>query len=173
MIDYNYGQGPSFFTDSCIGGYGFWCQQDWQAGYFSSSFSPDLTGVDISHNHWVNVHITDMSASENISVLELIPIWLGLRRCSNRWRDLHVWCYTDNLSVKHMINKGCSSNNLCMVLLREIFWICARENIFLTARHVPGHLNVLADALSRIIFTNDLSIMQKFSLCCSEGFDPG
>lgn len=170
MIEFNFGQGPSFFTDSCIAGYGFWCQQDWQAGYFNSALIPISSYADPIHGHWVNVHITDISASENIAVLELIPIWLGLLRCAKQWRDLHVLCHTDNQSVMFMINKGCSNNLLCMVLLRDIFWICAKENIHLTARHIRGDLNVLADALSRVFFTNDLRFLYEFSLCCSERF---
>lgn len=167
MVKYNYGEGPSFFTDACIAGYGFWTSQDWQAGYYDSKCTPDIGFLNPDHSHWVNVHIEDISSSENISVLELIPIWLGLKRCSHKWRDLHVLCHTDNLSVKFMINKGCSSNKLCMVILRDIFWICATNNIYLTARHIPGQSNTLADLLSRIIFNNDLSFLNQFSLCCS------
>lgn len=165
MVKYNYGDGPSFYTDSCLAGYGLWVEDDWQAGYFNSELSTDTSRFSPKHNHWLNVHLDQETPS--INVLELIPVWLSLRRCGGNWRDSHVVCYTDNSSVKYMVNKGSSTNELCMVLLRDTFWLCAVNNIYLTARHIAGSSNVLADLLSRIIFTNDLTFMEQFSLCCS------
>lgn len=166
MIKFNYGQGPSFYSDACLAGYGFWVDYDWQAGYYGTEFCPNISHLVPDHNHWVNVHVED-DYSANINVLELIPIWLCLKRRAADWRNTHVVCHTDNNSVKYMINKGSSSNKICMVLIRDIFWMCADNNIYLTARHIPGTANVLADLLSRIIFTNDVSILAQFGLCCS------
>lgn len=165
MVKYNYGEGPSFYTDSCLSGYGLWVGQDWQAGYFGCNSSPDTSTLCPDHGHWVNVHLDHESPS--INILELVPVWLSLKRCGSNWRDSHVVCFTDNSSVKHMVNKGSSSNELCMVLLRDIFWLCAVNNIYLTARHISGSSNILADLLSRIVFTNDLTFIDQFSLCCS------
>lgn len=165
MTKYNFGQGPWFCTDSCMGGYGLWHGSDWQSGYFNVSNSPDLTGLDPTHVHWMNIHVGDDSS--NINVLELIPVWLGVRRFAEIWGDYHVVCFTDNANVMTMVNKGVSSNSTCMCIIRDIFWICALHNIHLTARHIAGSHNVLADILSRIIFTNDLSVTGDFHLCCS------
>lgn len=137
------------------------------AGYFDSTFSPDLTGLNQHHDHWVNVHMEDEMAG-NINILELIPVWLAMKRSAPKWKNSHVICYTDNSSVKFMVNKGSSSSKYCMVLLRDLFWICAKNNIHLTARHVSGVDNVLADLLSRLIFTNNFCTLKEFSLCCSE-----
>lgn len=167
MVKYNYGQGPYFTTDACIAGYGLWSDQDWQAGLYDSSLSPDISFLNPVHSHWVNVHLQDVSSANNINVLELIPIWLSLVRWGHIWRDLHAVCFTDNTSVMFMVNKGISANSSCMVLLRDIFWRCAINNIHLTARHVPGNVNVIADLLSRVKFTHDFSFLDQFSLCCS------
>lgn len=173
MVMYNYGQGPCFSTDACIAGYGLWSNHDWQAGYFDSSSSPVVSSLNSDHNHWVNVHLHDVKSSSNINVLELIPVWLSLVRWGHIWRDLHAVCFTDNSSVMCMINKGVSTNDLCMVLLRDIFWRCAINNIFLTARHVPGSLNTIADLLSRVRFNEDLSFLDEFLFCCStQRIDP-
>lgn len=166
MIQYNHGIGPSFCTDASFSGYGLWSNVDWQAGHFNTCSSPDLTGLDANHGHWVNVHI-DEASSSNINVLELVPIWLCIKRLSHYWRDFHVICYTDSASVLGMVNKGCSSNDECMVLLRDIFWWCAIYNIHLTPRHIPGHDNIISDALSRVGTMGDLSVIERFSLCCS------
>lgn len=174
MVKYNHGQGPTFFTDSCLSGYGFWLDNDWQAGYFDASITPDLSFIEPSHSHWVNVE--DDGSSPNINVLELVPVWLCLKRHFHSWRDLHILCRTDNRNVQYMINKGCSSNKLCMAILRDIFWICASEihlYIHLSALHIAGRENVIADILSRVCFSNDLSVLNKYGLCCCSSYSSG
>lgn len=174
MIKYNHGVGPAFYTDACLRGYGLYSEGDWQAGYFNAFSGPDTSKLDVGHGHWVNVHIQDQPSATNINVLELIPVWLCIRRWSHNWRNLHVVCYTDNTSVLAMLNKGCGSKDQCMVLLRDIFWYCANYNMHLTARHISGIENVIADRLSRIAFTDDMSVINQFSLCCSDyTWDPG
>lgn len=167
MIQANHGAGPSFFTDACLSGYGCWEARDWQAGYYNVSVTPNLSTVEQSHKHWVNVHIDDHDSQSNINVLELIPVWLYLKRRASEWRDLHVLCRCDNISVQFAINNGYSSNKISMALLRDIFWVCATENIHLSALHIPGSENKLADALSRICFSNSIAVLNEFDLCCS------
>lgn len=176
MIQHNFGQGPNFFTDSCLRGYGFWSGADWQAGYFDSLNSPGIQSLDHSHDHWVNVHIEDVQQSNNINVLELVPVWLCLKRNAKKWSNLHVICYTDNSSVRSMVNKGCSTNHYCMALIRDIFWICVEHNVHLTSRHIPGKENIIADLLSRIFVNDDVAVIGDYPLCCSDrvmqgGFD--
>lgn len=109
MIPFNYGQGPSFNTDSCL------------AGYFNTLITPDISSLNSSHAHWVNVHVEDANSASNINVLELVPVWLCVKRNKHLRCDLHVVCFTDNQSVLQMINKGRSSNNECMTMLRDMF----------------------------------------------------
>lgn len=141
MVSYNYGHGPSFFTDSCLAGYGMWSLSDWQAGYFNTSTTPDTSSLIPEHFHWMNIHVDDANSANNINVLELVPVWLSVKRNQHLWRDLHVLCFTDNQSVLQMINKGHSSNSNCMTMLRDIFWDCAKGNIHLTARYIPSKEN--------------------------------
>lgn len=167
MVSYNYGLGPSFYTDACIAGYGMLTDNDWQAGYFNSRVTPDLSRLNPSHSHWMNVHVASADSASNINILELVPIWLCLKRNAHRWNNLHILCFTDNQSVWHMINKRHSINDECMILLRDLFWDCAVNNIHLTSRYIPGKDNHLADMLSRIFFTNDILFICDFLLCCS------
>lgn len=167
MVSYNYGMGPCFYTDSCIAGYGLWSDLDWQAGYFNASITPNISSLDPSHHHWMNIHVASEDSASNINVLELIPVWLCIKRNAHLWSNLHVICYTDNQSVFYMVNKGHSSNSECMRLIRDLFWDCASHNLHLTCRFIPGRDNHLADFLSRIFFTNDVSFIADFSLCCS------
>lgn len=40
MIQANLGQGPIFYTDASLNGYGLWSCTEWQAGYFITSVNP-------------------------------------------------------------------------------------------------------------------------------------
>ena len=55
------------------------------------------------------------------------------------------------VSVVSYINKegGMKSGSLCALLWRLMLW-CNQRQIVLRARHIPGHLNVIADKLSRL-----------------------
>ena len=162
----NNGDGHLFSTDSCLKGYGILSDFDWQAGYFNSDELPKLeSNCDQSHGHWLNVKVGDAT---NINFLELVPVWLALVRYSESWKDSHVLCLTDNTQVVAMLRKGHSVNKLCMTLLRRIFWICAKNNIYLTPKHIAGHLNVIPDLLSRICISNDMYDISQYYVCCSE-----
>ena len=152
------------FTDSCLEGYGLVVGTDWQAGFFNSSSLPQ--GHDLlaqCHKHWENVCVVDQT---NINYLELMPVVAALRRYAPHWKDLHAIIFSDNTQVVSMINKGVSANADCMDHIREMFWITAGNNIYLTARHIPGFLNILPDMLSHVYHNNSLEFLQGFDLCC-------
>lgn len=64
--------------------------------------TPNVSNVIPSHSHWVNVHVKDEDSASNINVLELIPVWLSLKRSAHKWCDLHVLCFMDNQSVLYV-----------------------------------------------------------------------
>ena len=105
---------------------------------------------------------------KNINILELIPVWLSLLRWGKYWVGNHVVCMTDNTQVMAMLNKGVSSNVLCMDIIRAIFWLCAVFNIHISARHVAGVDNVYADFLSRLSVSNSVLNTLPMSFCCSD-----
>ena len=151
-------------TDSCLKGYGLVIGSDWQAGFFNSSVTPNGMGSILKdHMHWQNISVPDQT---NINYLELIPVLQALHRKSDQWSDSHVIVFSDNTQVVSMVNKGISSNTVCMHCIREMFWIAARHNIYLTARHIPGSLNTLPDLLSRIGESNSLECLISYGLCC-------
>ena len=115
-----------------------------------------------SDYHWYNVDVPDVS---KIYYLELIPVHVGLLRLASSCRDHHLLCYTDDTQVLCMINKGTRVNPHAMELLREIFW---DSDIHLTAKHIPGSSNVIADYLSRLSSNTSLSNFPA-CLCCSVG----
>ena len=124
----NYGEGFVFSSDSCLQGYGLMSGTDWQAGYFNSSDLPaSIEKCEQSHQHWINVEVCE---ERKMNYLELVPVWLALDRYADVWRDSHVLCLSDNTQVVAMLRKGHSVNKSCMELLRRIFWICVKNNIY-------------------------------------------
>ena len=91
---------------------------------------------------------------QDISVLELYPIVLGVHLWAGRLKNKRVLFYSDNESVIHVINKQTSKHKgllaLLVCLVRQLVLICLSQNIYFKARHVPGRHNVLADSLSRL-----------------------
>ena len=164
LVQHNYGQGPTFCTDSSFSGYGIIMGDDWHAGYFNRNDLPCGHNMLIpAHSHWVNYYLDEM----NINVLELFPILLAARLHGHEWINQHVICFSDNTQVVSCINRGTSINPCSMGMLREIFWLSATHNFHLTCRHIRGEDNFLPDLLSRIQVSNSLSRLTLFNLCCS------
>ena len=66
-----------------------------------------------------------------------------------KWQNRSVLCRCDNAAAVHIINSGTSSDPYAMALTRCLHFITARFNIALSAVHLPGPENALADVLSR------------------------
>jgi hypothetical protein len=66
------------------------------------------------------------------------------------WENHKVIIPTDSTTAKAYINKGTSRNKLVMEALRSLFWLSIAYNFEIKAVHLPGHLNIVADAISRL-----------------------
>ena len=126
-----------------LNGYGI--VTGWQAGFFNSEF------CESSHGHWYNVQVDH---TENINYLELVPIWLALVRFAKSWENSSVLRLTDNIQVVAALKVGQSQNKSSMVLLRKIFWICAKYNIYITSRHFCSSNKVSVTYIQPLTCTN-------------------
>ena len=90
-------------------------------------------------------------SSLHISILELKAVLLALREFLDEVQNRIVLIVTDNSTVVAYINKeeGMRSGALCALLWRLLAW-CDQHGVTLSARHIPGRLNVVADKLSRL-----------------------
>ena len=163
VIDRNWGEGPTIYSDASFSGYGAIFDEDWIGGFFNSTDLPKFTCDSCHSFHWFNIHVPEIN---NINYLELIPVYLAVMLLAPSCRDSHIVCYTDNTQVVAMVNKGTSVNDSAMVLLRELFWLSVIFNLHVTARHIPGKLNVSADYISRVSTNMNLSDFPS-KLCCS------
>ena len=88
----------------------------------------------------------------NINVLELIAVLLAMRRWSYCLINCRVILYCDNLQVCYNLAKDKTKNDLSNQCLRDIFWICISNNIYISPSYIPSSANIYADYLSRTVF---------------------
>ena len=134
---------------------------DWDGGYFFDlpdwAPVPDLfLATDASGSteygvfylgEWFDGSWSVAQQSQSIAYKELFPIVLSCCIWRDRWRNLRVQFNCDNQSVVAIINSGTSRDSHIMKLVRELFLRAARLNFTITAKHVPGKDNGIADAL--------------------------
>ena len=140
--------------------------------------------TDASNEGW-GAHLGDYMAkgvwleSESalhINLLELEAVLLALKRFERLCCNQIVLVCTDNTTVVSYINKegGMKSGSLCALLWRLMLW-CNQRQIVLRARHIPGHLNVIADKLSRfnqVIQTEWSLLPEVFARICRRWHRP-
>ena len=88
-------------------------------------------------------------AGENIAAKELVPIAVACAIWGPAWHQQQVLVLCDNMAVVQVISARSSRDRTLMHLLRCIHFFCAANDFKLRAEHIPGHLNILADAISR------------------------
>ena len=86
----------------------------------------------------------------HINRLELEAVALALQAFLPQAKGRHIRLQMDNTTVACYLNKqgGARSTTLSARAEELLLW-CANQSISLSARHIPGKLNILADALSR------------------------
>ena len=133
---------------------------------------PDLKiNCDASTKGWGGVHNGESTGGQwsfdenllHINVLELKAILLGLQSFFKECKSVHIRIETDNTTALAYINKlGGVQSMQCHRVAKDI-WIWAIEkNIHLSAVHLPGSENVLADKASRVFDENT-----EWTLCNS------
>ena len=88
---------------------------------------------------------------DHINVLEMKAGLFGLRSSSEALRNTHVKLNMDSTTaVAYLRNMGGSTSRKCNALAHTVWEFCQKHQIWLSAPHLPGHLNVLADEKSRV-----------------------
>ena len=87
--------------------------------------------------------------SINIATKELVPIILALGVWGKRWRNQYVLIRCDNRAIVDILQAKTSKDSIIMHMLRCLHFLCATQEIRITATHIAGADNGPADALSR------------------------
>lgn len=114
--------------------------------------------TDASTNGW-GAHVNSLKAegvwsrqqgSLHINNLELLAVRLALEQFQQALQGSTVLVMTDNTTVVGQLRNqgGTHSHELYLITRSLLLWADSLQ-ISLQARHIPGHLNVIADQLSR------------------------
>ena len=120
----------SVFTDSCDVAAGGTFEGDW----FYLNWELDWPFV-------ANLHINSK---------EILAVFLAVCRWAPCWRNKRICIQSDNTFTVASINRGTSRNPFIMWCLRILFWLSATYNFHITARHIRGYSNMVADGISRL-----------------------
>lgn len=113
--------------------------------YFTISFSAEeRLAIVEEHPDW-HINIRELT-SVILSVLAWGPFWRKRENCAR----LHIQCYIDNTSAVAWVNRRAAPTHAGQQLLRLLAYLEILYHLHVTATHIPGTLNVLADAGSRL-----------------------
>ena len=113
---------------------------------------------DASHMGWGAV-CSDISTGgtwsaretqNHINHLELLAAFFALKTFAKNSKEEHVRLMVDNTTAVSAINHmGTSHSDLCHALTKEIWEWCIPRGIWISAAHIPGKKNTVADYESR------------------------
>ena len=137
-------------SDACLDGLAAICDGDF---YQAKVLPCDDAAIhyEIISTHAYQVYVPKEHAA-NINVLELIAILLALLRWEHKLQNCRVIAYCDNLQVCYNLAKDKTINALSIECLRNVFWLCVRNNIYISPVYIPSIYNIDADYLSRSIY---------------------
>ena len=125
--------------------------------------------TDASHWGW-GAHLDDLTANgpwshqEKLAHINLLEMWAVDKALFEFRKSLvgsHVLLSTDNASVlAYLKNEGGTRSHSLLEAATQVLLFCNKNKISLSVKHLPGKLNVLADALSRA----DRAISTEWSL---------
>ena len=85
----------------------------------------------------------------DISVKELVPVTMAAALWGPQWSGKHICFHSDNKAVVAVLQRRSAKSPPLMQLLRCVSLFSAFYGFHFSAKHVPGVLNEMADALSR------------------------
>jgi hypothetical protein len=116
-------------TDASLTGWGAYCQEIRTGGPWSF-----------------------LEAQEHINWLELQAAFLGIKSFLRDRRSVSVLLQLDNTTaVAYINNLGGTVSHRLTLLARKLWMWCLERDISLTAQHLPGVLNTVADSESRVM----------------------
>ena len=107
---------------------------------------------------WFVIEFPDDWKTKNIAFLEFYPIIVPIQIFGIEMANKYVNFSCDNQAIVCLINKQTCKDPEIMKLTRHLVLTAMQYNIKFTATHVPGKLNYLADALSRLQATPHLLV---------------
>ena len=137
-----------------------WMDQSWLlTGVPIVMACPTLELYTDASTHGWGAHVDEFSAAgiwsadlvgTHVNMLEMMAVQLALEEFQMFLSQKSVLLCTDNMTVACYINKQGGARSPTLSQKAELILLfCQQHEIVLSARHVPGKLNILADSLSR------------------------
>ena len=104
---------------------------------------------------WFQVQWPPTWVEIDIVTKELVPIVAAAALWGRYWSRTHVCFHTDNMAVVAILRNQSGRSTLVQHLMRCLYFYTALYQFEYTTEHVPGVLNVAADAISR----NNISVL--------------
>ena len=139
------------------------------------SMDASLTGWGAAYDNLTcGGHWSEKEREYHINVLELKAIFFGLKSFLTEIRDKHIRIRSDNITaITYINNKGGVKSLKCHRIAREIWEWAIDHNNHITAEHIPGVENTLADKASRKINANiEWSLFPKIFSLLEKKFGP-
>ena len=86
----------------------------------------------------------------SIAFCELYPIVVAAVLWGHTWAKKRIIFMCDNTATVAILQKGRSKSSHIMPLVRQLTMCAASHNFTFRGKHVPGNINTIADALSRL-----------------------
>ena len=102
-----------------------------------------------AEQRWIQGQWSGEDKEKSIEFKELYAIVVACATWGHHWSSRRIQLHCDNEAVVACVRSGTSRAPHLMPLLRCLVMLCARMNFVLSAKHVAGRSNVIADALSR------------------------
>ena len=142
----------------------WWCENIESATNHVTHGNPDIIiTTDASTLGWgavlghqsIGGQWTKAEACHHINYLELLATFLALKSFCKHVSKVHVRLRSDNTTtVAYLNSMGGMQSLRCDRLTKEIWLWCMQREIWVSASHVPGKSNILADKASRQFHDN-------------------
>ena len=107
---------------------------------FPNGLGAEFSGVS-SGGNW-----SHSESKHHINYLEMLAILLGLQTFAKEKSDTHIRIMCDNTTAVTVVNHmGTSHSDSCNSEAKEIWEWCIDCKIWLSAAHIPGKQNLIAD----------------------------
>ena len=134
-----YWNGVSFFPPSSPSGHVY---SDASGLFGCGALNPN-------QNSWFQLQWPAAWADAGIAAKELVPVVVAAALWGPLWAGRHICFHSDNEAVVTVIQRRHAKNHLLTDLLRCLFFYASIFNFHLSASHIPGIQNTVADAISR------------------------
>ena len=101
-------------------------------------------------NAWIQAAWPPLFRGEDIDFLELFAILAAAFTWGHQWTGRRIVFVTDNKPITQIWSSGTTPSPKIMKLVRKLFLFAAMNDFSVSFKHIFGHYNAAADALSRL-----------------------